>query len=251
MAKTVLQYVQEILSDMDTDPVNSWDETVESEQVGVMLKSAYEALMSNRNWPHQKKAIQITPSGQVSLPTHMNLQEGVKELNFINYNKARLGETRKRYEPVKYRSEDDFLRLINTRDNDSDTVDIITDPTGVELLISNNVAPSYYTSFDDSTLVFDSYDSSVDSTLQQAKVQAQAYVMGSFQLDDDHIPDIPREAETALLEETKSRAMFRLKQVQDIKSEGEARRQQSWLSRKAWKVNGGVKYPNYGRRGKK
>ena len=41
--------------------------------------------------------------------------------------------------------------------------------------------------------------------------------------------------------------MFKLKEVQDIKSEQEAGRQQRWLSRKAWTVNGGIRYPNYGR----
>lgn len=63
---------------------------------------------------------------------------------------------------------------------------------------------------------------------------------------DDAVPDLPDEAFTLLKEEAKSRAMLRLKQVADQKSEQEARRQNQWLSRKQWRVNGGVKYPNYG-----
>ncbi|MNE83170.1 hypothetical protein D3C80_1799620 [compost metagenome] len=41
--------------------------------------------------------------------------------------------------------------------------------------------------------------------------------------------------------------MFKLKQMADSKAEQEARRQQTWLSRKAWRVAGGIKYPDYGR----
>jgi len=249
MKMTLLGIVQDILNDMDGDEVNGIDDTFESQQVAQIVKSTYYAMMSNRNWPHTKQAVQITPSGSSALPSHMNVQENIKELVFINYNKSKVGETRKVYQPVRYIEPDDFLRVTNRRNNDESNIDVITDPTGVELLIKNDVAPTYYTSFDDDSLVFDSYDNSVDSTLQQSKVQAQAYVMPVWTHDDSFIPDLPAEAFTALLEESKSRAMLKLKQVQDIKAEQESTRQQRWLSRKAWRVGGGIQYPNYGRRG--
>ena len=248
MKMTLLEIVYDILNDLDGDQVNSIDDTFESEQVAQIVKSTYFAMLSNRNWPHTRQTIQILPSGDDALPTHMNIQEDIKELCFINYNKVKDGETRKLYKPVKYLYPDDFLRVVNRRNNDNSDIDVITDPTGVELLIKNDTAPTYYTSFDDETLVFDSYDVVVDSTLQQSKVQAQAYIMPQWSQVDDFIPDLPSEAFTALLEEAKSRAMFKLKQVQDIKAEQEANRQQRWLSRKARRVEGGIRYPNYGRR---
>lgn len=247
MKMTLLELVQDILNDMDGDEVNSIDDTFESQQVAQIVKSTYFAMISNRNWPHTRQAIQIAPSGDDALPTHMTVQQEIKELCFINYNKVKSGETRKVYQPVRYLEPDDFLRVTNRRNNDNSDIDVITDPTGVELLVKNDLAPTYYTSFDDIALVFDSYDNTVDSTLQESKVQAQAYVMPTWSPVDDHIPFLPSEAFTALLEEAKSKAMFKLKQVTDIKAEQEATRQQRWLSRKARRVNGGVKYPNYGR----
>lgn len=244
---TLLELTQDILNDMDGDQVNSTTDTFESEQVAQIIKSTYFAMISNRNWPHTRHTVQILPSGTSALPTHMNVQESIKELCFINYNKVKVGSSRKLYKPVKYLYPDDFLRVINARNSDSDTVDVITDPTGVELLITNNTAPAYYTSFDDEQLVFDSYDNEVDTTLQQSKVQAHAYVIPTWTTSDDFIPDLPAEAFTALLEESKSRAMLKLKQVQDVKAEQEASRQQRWLSRNARRVNGGIRYPNYGR----
>ena len=50
MKYTLLEIVQEILSDMDSDEVNSIDDTVESQQVASIVRSAYMAIMSNRNW---------------------------------------------------------------------------------------------------------------------------------------------------------------------------------------------------------
>ena len=247
MNKTLLEYVQDILSDMDSDEVNSIDETVEATQVAQIVKSTFEAMMSNRNWPHTRRALQLEPSGTIALPTHMSIKDNLKELIFVNYNIAGAGETRRSFREIKYKESDEFLRLLNHRDNDQDRVDVIRDPTGIELLVLNDEPPNFYTSFDDKNLVFDSYDSAVDTTLQNSKVQAQGYVFPTFELIDDHIPDLPYEAETALLEEAKSRAMFRLKQMQDIKAEQEAKRQNSWLARKAWRVKGGVRYPNYGR----
>jgi hypothetical protein len=248
MKMTLLDIVQDILNDMDGDEVNTIDDTIESAQVAQIIKSTYYAIISNRNWPHTRQAIQIQPSGDSALPTHMIIQEEIKELSFINYNKVKLGETRRLYKPITWLEPDDFLRVVNRRDNDASNIDVITDPTGVELLIKSDLAPTYYTSFDDTNLVFDSYDNEVDTTLQQSKIQAQAYVIPSWSPVDDFIPDLPAEAFTALLEESKSRAMLKLKQVTDVKAEQESSRQQRWLSRKAWRAHGGIKFANYGRK---
>jgi len=72
-----------------------------------------------------------------------------------------------------------------------------------------------------------------------------------FVMDDNYIPDIPEEAFMALVNEAKSVCMLRIKSTQDIKAEQESTRQQRWLSRKAWKVHGGIRYDNYGRRSRK
>ena len=245
--KTLLELVQDILSDMDSDEVNSIDDTIESTQVAQIVRSTYEAMMSNRNWPHQKRLLTLTPSGDNSLPTHMTMQEEVKEMVSIKYNTAKLADgTRRLYKTINWIEPDDFLRVSNARNTDDPNVDVILD-NGIELLIVNNQAPRYYTSFNDNTLIFDAYDNEVDDTIQASKMQALAYVMLEWSHVDDFIPDLPAEAFTALLEEAKSRCVVKLKQSTDPTAATEARRQQAWLARKAWRAAGGVKLPNYGR----
>lgn len=247
MKMTLLEMVQDILNDMDSDEVNSIDDTLESAQVAQIIKSTYFAQMSNRNWPHLKRLLTLGNSGDDSLPTHMTVQEEIKEMISVKYNCAKINDPRRIYRSIRYVEPDDFLRHTNARNNTQANIDIIVDSTGVELLIRNDLAPTYFTTFDDTTLVFDAYDKAVDDTLKSSKMQAMAYVMPEWLGGDDFIPDLPSEAFTALLEEAKSRCFVKLKQQTDPTAAAEARRQQTWLARKAWRVNGGIKYPSYGR----
>lgn len=250
MAKwTLLEITQDILSDMTDDLVNSIDDTEAAIQVAQIVKSTYQAMMSNRNWPHTKQLLHLYASTDDNLPTHMTIEENIKEMISIFYDKRKNGETRLLYQEVKWKDPDDFLRMINGRNSDNDTVTTVTDPSGVIILLQNNKAPTWYTSFDDNMLVFDSWDSEVEDTLQTNKTMARAYVTPTFEMSDDYIPDLPEEAFAYLIEEAKSRAQLKLHQQQDVKSEQEAGRQGRWLSRKGWRIAGGIKYPDYGRRG--
>lgn len=248
MRYTLLDITQEILSDMDSDEVNSITDTAESEQIAAIIRSTYNALMVSRDWPHQRKLVKFTASGDTALPTHLKLKSNVKHMLFLNYNKFKAGETRKKYLPVKYLDPDAFLRRQNALNSDSDNVDLITDPTGVELLIRNDTPPEYYTSFDDNTLVFDSYDSAVDDTLQESKVQGMAYILGDWEHTDSFVPPLTDDVFPLLVEESKAKCSFKLRQFRDEKAELEANKQNKWLARKSRKINRGIDYPNYGRR---
>jgi hypothetical protein len=244
---SLLEIVQDILNDLDSDEVNSIDDTIESTQVAQIVKATYQAMMSNRNWPHQKRLLALTPSGDNSLPTHVTMQEEVKEIVQVKYNVAKLTDgARRLYKTINWVEPDDFLRISNQRNTDDPNIDIIVD-NNIELLIVNNQAPRYYTSFNDNILIFDAYDNEVDDTIQASKMQVTAYVMLEWVHTDDAIPDLPAEAFTALLEEAKSRCFVKLKQQADPTASTEARRQQAWLARKAWRAAGGVKLPDYGR----
>jgi hypothetical protein len=244
---SLLEMVQDILSDMDGDECNSVDDTVESGQVASIIKATYQAMMSNRNWPHQKRLLTLTPSGDDTLPTHVTMQEEIKEMVGVKYNCAKQGDTKRKYQTIHWVEPDDFLRISNARNSDDPNIDIIISDYNVELLIRTDQPPRYYTSFNDNVLIFDAYDKAVDDTIQASKLQATAYVMLPWVHMDDAIPDLPAEAFTALLEEAKSRCFVKLKQQTDPTAAAEARRQQAWLSRKAWRAAGGVKYPSYGR----
>jgi hypothetical protein len=248
MKSTLIEIVTDILSDMDGDYVSSINDTDEAMQVAQIVKSTYQAMMSNRNWPHTARVISLVPYSDSDLPTHMTIQSEIKELISIYYDKSRSVDERIDYRQVRYIDPDAFLRNSNARNSTDTNCLLVTDPSGVKLLIMSNKAPEYFTSFNDNDIVFDSYDIGVDTSLQASKMQARAYVIPPFELVDDHVPDLPDEAFAALIEEAKSKAQFKLHQTQDIKAEQEASRQQRWLSRKSWKAHEKDIYPyDYGR----
>lgn len=248
MAKTVLEIVQDVLNETNGDNVNSISDTEESEQVARTLKQVYEDLVSHTNWPHTLRLAQLVSYADSNFPTHMRLPANVKRIVSVSYDKRKVSETKRAYREVQYLDPDMFLHKLNVRDSTSDDVRTVVDTSGIELLIYTNKAPDYYTSIDDTTLIFDSYDSEVESTLTVSKVQLMGYIIPAFTVSDTFVPDIPVDAFSLVLNETISRCQFRQRQIQDAKAEQEASRQSRFLSRQSWRVNGGIKFPDYGRK---
>lgn len=251
MKMTLLEMVQDILNDLDSDEVNNIDDTVESQQVAQIIKTCYFEMMGNRNWPHLRKLIQLEPSNDLARPNYLQIPDNLKEIEQIEYNIVKDGTDRIEYRPIKYVPPDVFLRRVASRNSTLDNIELITDYSGSELLILNDVAPSVYTSFDDKHIVFDSYNRSVDDTLKKSKTRCLAYMHPVWDRRNEAIADLPSEAFPSLLNEAKRTAFVTVKQMVNQNAEQKAARQQRWLSRKAWSVEGGVRYPNYGRRSNK
>lgn len=251
MAKlTLLEIVQDTLNDLDSDAVNSINDTVESQQIAQIAKTAYFELIGNRNWPHLRKLIQLESLSDTVKPNFLKIPVIVKEMVTFSYDTFTTSQPNVRLKEVVWKEPDAFLRMVSTRNSSLPTVSTIIDFSGTKLLIVNNVHPTYYTSFDDVYLVTDSYDSAVDDTLQSSKTQCLAYAEPDWVHTDAGIPNLPIEAFPALLAEVKSAAFLNLKQTINQKAEQKASRQNKWLSRKAWTAKGGIQYENYGRRGR-
>ncbi len=248
---TLLDMTQDILSDMDSDEVNSISDTPDSLQVAGIIKSSfYDMIDSKDSWPHLRTLMALD-SATSAKPTHMKLPVDVKALEYVKYNKVKSGETQAKYRDIEYKYPDEFLAMVNNYNSDSDDVDLVSDYSGVTFPIKNDQGPSYWTSFDDEYIVFDSYDSAVEANLQNSKSQCMAVRNPSWTVDDSFTPDLPEEAFSRLLAEAKSACFVRLKQYVDNKSEQQAMRQRNAMSRKSWRAHGGIRMPDYSRRGVK
>lgn len=251
MKQTLLEIVRDILNDMDSDDVNSLQDTVEALQVAQIVKTCYFEMIGNRNWPHLRRLTQLEHSGDTERPTHLRVPDNIKELVFFRYDKTNDEENKIEYADVKYKHPDEFLRLTSSRNSTTNNVRTVTDYSGVPLIIIDNRAPMYWTSFDDEYMVCDSYDKTLDDTLKKSKTQALMYINPVWVHTEDAVPDLPVEAFPALIAEAKSTSFLAVKQMANEKAEQKAVRQQRWLSRKAWKAHGGVRYDNYGRTSRK
>ena len=159
---TLLDMAQDILSDMDSDEVSSINDTLEALQVAQIIKTTYYEMINGRDYDHLQQLFQLD-SGTAALPTHMVLPDNVKSVDWIKYNKRDTAITKDLLQEIDYKEPSEFLKLTNARDSLDSTVDTVSDPTGVSLLIRNDLHPTYYTSFDDEYAVFDSYKSTLET----------------------------------------------------------------------------------------
>ena len=222
MKKTLLELVQSILSDMDSEPVNSISDSIEAEQIASVIEDTYFNFISARDIPEHRQLIKITSLSDNTKPTHFKYVG--KEIYWLRYNIDETTGTN--YREVKFIEPGDFV----TRNVDTSNTLIVPDvQAGTDLIIRNDRMPSFYTSFDDEHIVMDSYKSSVETTLQNSKTQAYGVVYPSFTISDTFTPDLDDTLFPYLLAESKSVAFSLFKSGSDPKVEQAARRLKSYV----------------------
>ena len=186
---------------MNSDSVNSISDLDESYQVAEKAQEVYEDLMELEDWEHLRTMTQLDSLSDSSKPNYLKIPEGVSEIKTIRYDiRSELTDAVK-YTEITQLYPDDFLAKVLSRNSNDDNTLSITDPSGVPLLIKDNKAPQYWTTFDGEYIVFDSYDSDIDTTLQQSKNLTQCVKEVSFSLTDSFIPDMPSKMFPAYIQE--------------------------------------------------
>lgn len=247
--KTLLEMVQDILSDMDSDEVNSITDTVESQQVAQKVQTTYFQIIDGKDWPNLFQLFPLDNVSEVNRPNYLKLPENIMDIKWLKYNTKKELTDKDKFEEIKYLSPDKFIYLCNQRDS-TDIINnrVIQDYSGVTYTIQILKAPQYYTSFDDEYIVFDSVDTNIDTTLVGSKTQAYGKKHPSFIMSDEFIPNLPVQAFSLLLAESKASCFFDLRQTPNGKAEQQASTQRRRQSQEKWRTNGGIKYPDYGRR---
>jgi hypothetical protein len=235
MAKmTLLDMVQNILSALDSDPVDSIDETVEAVQVAELVKEAYFELLSQRDWPFLFTLGALQALGDTSNPTKMKIPDTWNKIKWIKYNKKE----------VQWVDPETFNDIITNRVAQTGVVN----SSGYVI----NQDPTYWTSYDDTYVVFDGYNSTVDTTLQASKSVVYGTQQASWSHIDTFVPNIPEKFFPTLLAEAKSQAFVNLKQQSNAREERKATRGRMAMRNDAWRnENGEIKYNtlvNYGRK---
>ena len=247
---TVLDMTQDILNDMDSDAVDSINDTIEALQIAQILKTTfYEILDGVDYWPHLNTLVQLEAldSGE-NKPTYLRMPNNLQFMKWFKYNKRKVTDTRDMFTEVTYMKPQEFVEYTNQRFSSETFVDVTTDFSSASLLLRNDTAPTYWTSFDDEYIVCDSYDSAVDNLLQTAKTQVEGPRNTTFTIADTFIPDLPANAFSYYLAEAKSVCFNALKQSANPKEEQRSKRQRYRLSGRKWRDNQVGGFASYGRK---
>lgn len=227
MSWTLLDYTQAILSSMDSDEVNSINDTVESAQVVKVIKTAYEEIVARADLSEHYTLFELEASGDNDKPTKMTRPSDVHSIEWIKYNSFTASNTDDLFRTVTFLPLNDFLNMMYNLSESDDNVGSFTETIGtstITFLYVDNQAPTWWTTFDDHTVIFNSYDSEVDTTLQKTKTLAYGKKAQTWTESDSFVPFIDSEFSVLLLNEAKALAFQELKQSQHPRAELSAKR---------------------------
>lgn len=256
MKRTLIELTQSVLRSIKGEMVDDISETEESSMVADILMECYYGILSESNLLEEKTLFELEASGDSLKPVLMSLPATVIGLEWVKYNCQTDSMTNTDYRTIKYLELGDFLNWTLQNNTDESYTDSMTVMTGVSdsinFIYRNNKAPEYYTSFDDRQIVFDSYDNTVDTTLQKNKTMCYGLKESTWTKTNTFIPALDSQQFNLLLQEAKATAWAELRQTTNEKAERKARRSWVLLAGKKDRANYNHKsyyytdYPDYG-----
>lgn len=252
MKQTLLEIVQEVLSSMDSDDVNSIDDTVEATQVSKLVRRCYWDMIKD-DLPEHWRLFELEATDS-STPTLMTLPDDILFVQWIKYDTAISTGNDPNYTDVTFVDLKAFLdRMYMMDDSESNIFNFTSTVSGDSLTFMgyNDIHPTEYTTYDDSTIIFNQYDVDEDANLQKNKTLCYGREAPTFTLSDSFTPDLDMEQFPVLVNKVKSLAFFEEKQVAHPIADREERRQRisgQRTKRAVTKRNELDQLPNYGRK---
>jgi hypothetical protein len=121
----------------------------------------------------------------------------------------------------------DMINKLNPLDSDVRSFTFTENGNNFTFLYKNDIQPSYCTVIQNYYVIFDSYNSSFDNTLQSSKTMCFGETIPDFTLSDTFTPDLDDQLFPLLLNESLALAFYELKQQPHAKAEQEIKRQWS------------------------
>ena len=234
MKYTLLELTQAVLSSMDSDEVNSINDTPESQQVVEIIKTVYDDLLTRSDIKVNNTLFNLVASNDVTRPVVMTKPEGINHIHWIKYNRILNTDVDPLWDEMSYMPVSDYMDYIQQlkpSNSNVETFDFIQDGSVFTFAYRNDWSPQYYTSFDDKTIIFDGYDKSVSTTLEASKTLCYGSKVPVFSRTDDFTPELQPHQFALLLNEAKSLAWAELKQIVHAKAEQTARRNWTHIQR--------------------
>jgi hypothetical protein len=254
MAKpTLLEIVQDILSDSDGDEVNSISDTVESDQCARVVRDTFRNIVDVHDISYHETITQLEATG-TSTPAQMTRPAGLHSIEWIKYDKRVLVGDDVDLQEVTYMDPLSFIEMTASRTASDANVTTMAMTTNYNVLIKTDEAPTYFTfleGYDD--IIFDSYDSALETNLQASKTLVWGVVKPTLALSDGAIADLPENLFTLLRNE--ARAFYfdvygggTTKEVDEKKRHSQVRAQRKrHITKGKHDTNTG---PHYGRKGR-
>ncbi len=250
---TVLQMTQNILSAMDSDVVDTTEDSEEARQIKTIIIETYNELMSRKEWNHLKVplALEALESDVLEdFPTTFAIPDSVIAIDHVRYDTREADVDPVRWCNLTYLTPECFLDRVLNRNSTADDVDTVgVVGSNINMYVFNDRQPSFWTSFDDKHIVFDAYNADLGDYLPANRTVIYATYLPAFpDDDDDFVPDLPSRMFPMFLSECKKAAFLYLKEMSSPVDEKRAFRGASIFNNGGAKVNVRGSRARFGRR---
>jgi len=250
MAKlTLLEIVQSVLNATGGDEVNDISASAESESAALVAKEVYEQLVSDSDWPHLNTVSELDAVSDPLRPMILRVPDALAEIEDVKYDITKITDSKVTIKDIKFIESYNFLSMVHHR-NTSDANVSTYKINNVPLFIITDKAPTYWTTFDDEIIIFDSFDQSEDSTLQASKSIVLAKKEAVWISSNTFVPDLPSNNFPQYLARVKAKFFAYDKEQNSPLDLEEANRGKNRQKRKPYRTEETIRKPNYGRRGR-
>jgi|LGOV01.1.fsa_nt_gb hypothetical protein len=244
--RTILKLVQDLGEGINTDEIDSLDETEEVVRIVNILKQTVQEILDRKTWEFMKDKVRQLDDrlpGSNQLNTLL-IPDDVTRIECLKYK----DDNGKFYE-VTYMQACDFVAMLQSRTETEDDINAIINADGVALNTRTTVPPGYWTSFDEETITFDSYNaaSGNGNLIADSVIIADVMPVTDF-TDPDAVLNIPERMETLVFNEALVTCNYRLRQTADPRADRVARRQGISLRENEHKTKIDNQEKTYGRR---
>lgn len=248
---TLLELVQTLLSDIDSDDVNSIEDTGEAMQIARIVRSTFQDICTEYYLESNKELTQLESLVDANHPTHLRIPDGVYSIESFEYNVSDSNGDPPRWKRLLFLEPMDFLNRVTHNDDGSTNIQIVDEFGGAQIQVRKDVQPTCYTSFDNQYVVLDAWKQDVVSTVVGSRTRVVVSKKPSLELEDDEVIDLPEHLESLLTAESRVLAFEMFKdgapaQVQRIALRQRVRAQRIKHSIKERRPSDQL--PDYGRR---
>jgi len=248
---TLIEMVQKILASLGSDAVNSISGNTEATQVAQLLEDVYYDLLNQNDWPWLENLIQLEAVADSERPNYLRIPQTVTRIDDFRYDctdRVVDPNDELNIRKVIWQAPSEFLTRVQKRNSDTDNVQEVLTFNGTRLLILNDTCPTYWTSFDDEYVITDSFDNTIESTLEADRSQALVKQIPVFTLEDSFVADAPNNFFQLWLAEAKATAFNYWRQESSPEDIKRSRRGLAVMRRDANRTNNDDGRVKFGRR---
>lgn len=207
MPMNLQQMTERVAEFVNADKVDSINDTDESYKIATIIKETYEEMILSKEIQTALELFQLQSSSNTAAKTCLLLPDTALTLDIVKYTK----NDGKIYSP-QYLEPMEFIDWTLGVDTTLPTVETVTDQeSGAVYNIRTDKDPSFYTIMSGKYLIFDSYNSDFESTLQGRHCLCYGHTLPVFELEDDFIPDLQEQQFPILLSRAKTAADMELR----------------------------------------